>query len=98
MQPEKTVPGEKCGMLVSTNAVLRHAAESPKHGEVHRRRIVERVLSLSGSVLPVTLSAVFSTLSSTITYRIGYSFSFSSSRIGYSLYVFISAGSTGSQI
>lgn len=73
------MPGEKCGMLASTNAVLRYAAESPKHGEVHRRGIVERVLSLSSLVLPVTLSAVFSALSSTIACPIGCSFSFSSS-------------------
>ena len=75
---QKAVPGEKCGMLVSEDTVLRHAAESSKNGVVHRRGLVETALSLSGLVLQVTPFAVFTALSSTISCCSSCSFSSSS--------------------
>ena len=57
-----------------SSVLLRHAAESPEDRVVHRREIVERVLLLSGILLPcfvmlfVMLSVMLSVISFTVIY------------------------------
>ena len=71
-----------------SRALLRHTAGSPEDDMVHRGRILERVvllsgLSLPGSLLPcwcsVSFSSVLSVSSSTVAWYSGFCFSFSSS-------------------
>ena len=56
-----------------------HAAKSPEDCVAHRHSIEERVLLLSGMVLPVRLSAEISVLSSTVAWYNGYCSCFLSS-------------------